>query len=145
MSDFVITEEVLADGQILDAAVSDFLKKHTKESLYKALLVFRSSKVWLPCRKNEFSINGATEKEVRYTPELITNGDGYYIPIFSNEKYMKEYANVKVFKPVTDIINLAKENSEIEIKGLVLNPFNDSFIISNDIWDSILKMESLVK
>lgn len=168
MSDFVFTEEVLADGQILDVAVSGFLKDRTKENLYKALVILRSSKVWVPCKlsmsdrdqaKIDALVNSATKNmgmpanatfenkdEIHFVPELITNGDGYFMPIFSNEKYMEKYGSgiIKVNKSITEVIEIAKKN-KVELKGLVLNPFNDSFIITKEIWDSILKLESLIK
>lgn len=168
MSDFTLTEEMLADGRILDLAVANFLEDKTKEKLAKALIILRSSKVWIPCKismsdrdqaKMDAIVNRATNNmgnsgnaqfenkdEIRYVPELITNGDGYFMPIFSNEKYMEKYGAgvVKLNRSILDVIDVAQKN-KVDLKGLVLNPFNESFIITKEIWPTILKIEPIIK
>lgn len=165
---FVFTEENLANGEILEYMLGEFKKDPSKENLYKTLALIRSSKVWIPCKlslsdRDQASINNRVDYVVKNMgavgvpkfenrdgmkaiPEIIKNGADCFYPIFTSEKLMTKYDSgfVKVQRPVLDIIELAKK-SKVDLRGLVLNPFSDMFIITKELYPSLASMESLIK
>lgn len=168
MSDFKFTEEILASGELLDNMVDIFKKDNTKDNMYKAMALLRSSKVWIPCKismsdRDQARFNSIIEKSVenmgapligsfenkdgiKTIPELLKNGDDCFMPIFSSEKHMTKYDQgfIKVNKPILEVIEIAK-NNKADIKGLVLNPFSNSLLIPKSLWEGLEKMDSLIK
>lgn len=165
---FVFTEENLANGEILEYMLSEFKKDPNKENLYKTLALIRSSKVWIPCKlslsdRDQARIQNRVDYIVenmgavavpkfenkdgmKAIPEIIKNGGDCFYPIFTSEKLMSKYDTgyVKVQRPILEIIDLAKR-SKVDLKGLVLNPYSDMFIITKELYPSLAQMESLIK
>ena len=104
----IITEEDLADGSMLEAAVHKFNEERNESNFMDILEILRDSYVWVPCnavmsdadqkRMEELieSLDGdfgkladmefAAKDATRLIPDILQNGDSFFFPIFSTEE-----------------------------------------------------------
>lgn len=132
--------EDLADGKMLKEAVMLFNKKRTESSLFSVMSILRDSNVWVPCHAKEFE--GDNEK-VELIPDVLTNGDKNFMPVFSHPDEMGKYGDsfTPVAKPVLEVIGITKFSTK-KLEGLVLNPFSEPFVISTEFFELIEGMNS---
>jgi hypothetical protein len=159
------TIEDLADGSMLEAAVSKFYGENSEQNLLDILEILRDSLVWIPCtailsdedqdrienmlndnKDNLDELVGEviTNQDVtRLVPDILQNGDKFFFPIFSTREAMGDYGThfSKVRKHVLEVISLARNNDKAPT-GIVLNAFGQSFAFGKEMWDIIEKMES---
>lgn len=162
-----ITKEDLADGKMLEEAVSRFNSNRNNDTLIDILEILRDSYVYVPCtavlsdrdqqRLEELlnKVGNNLEKLVdeefttldktRLIPDILENEDGYFFPIFSSIDAMGEYGESfsKVSHHVLDVIPLARNNDKEPI-GIVLNAFTEPFILDKMIWDIVENMKSRI-
>lgn len=164
-----ITEEDLADGKMLEQAVSKFNSNRNNDTFIDVLEILRDSIVYVPYNavlsdrdqeRFEEIINKAgenldelvglefvAEDETRLIPDILENSGHYFFPIFSTEEAMGEYGDnfSKIPQNILDIIPLAQNNDKKPI-GIVLNAFSEPFILDKEVWDIVEKLKSrLVK
>ncbi len=156
-----ITEEVLEDGEFLEAAVKKFNSERNEDNLIILLKILRNSYVWVPCtavlseddqarleklvKGKETDLVGTvftTQGKMRLVPDILHNGEAFFFPIFSNEKAMGEYGHrfSKVQKHILEAISLARNNDK-DLAGIILNAFTEPFVITKPFWDIIEKIE----
>lgn len=164
-----ITEEDLADGKMLEEAVTRFNENRNNDTFIDVVEILRDSQVYVPYNvvmsdkdqeKIEKLIDNAgnnldslinmeftTEGETRLIPDILENNGNYFFPIFSTEEAMGEYGDhfSKIPQSILDIIPLARNNDKKPV-GIVLNAFSEPFILDKEIWDIVENMKSrLVK
>ena len=164
-----ITEEDLADGKMLEEAVSRFNSNRNNDTFIDVLEILRDSIVYVPYNailsdrdqeRFEKIINKAEENldelvglefvaedETRLIPDILENNGNYFFPIFSTEEAMGEYGDnfSKIPQNILDIIPLARNNDKKPV-GIVLNAFSVPFILDKEVWDIVENMKSrLVK
>jgi len=76
-------------------------------------------------------------------PDILRNGDAFFFPVFSSEAETGDYGRgfSMVFMPFLQAAALA-ENSETDVKGIVLNAFTEPFVIPMEICRIIKTMDS---
>ena len=163
-----VTEEDLADGSMLKAAVKKFNAERNEPNFLDVLEILRDSYVWVPCNaifsdednarfekmlaekgddleslKGEEFVNN---DEVRFVPDILQNGDAFFFPVFSSEEEMGEYGEhfSKLQKHILEVIPLAR-NNEKNVAGIVLNAFSDPFVLETSIFDLVEKMKSRIE
>ena len=164
-----ITEEDLADGKMLEEAVTRFNENRNNDTFIDVVEILRDRQVYVPYNvvmsdkdqeKIEKLIDNAgnnldslinmeftTEGETRLIPNILENNGNYFFPIFSTEEAMGEYGDhfSKIPQIILDIIPLARNNDKKPV-GIVLNAFIEPFILDKEIWDIVENMKSrLVK
>ena len=161
-----ITEEDLADGKMLEAAVTRFNSERNEPNFLDVLEILRDSYVWVPCNaimseadqarlealvkeKDLDSLVGVdfvAHDETRLVPDILQNGEAFFFPIFSNAEAMGEYGNhfSKVQKHMLEVIPLAR-NNERELAGIVLNAFTEPFVLDQKVWDVVENMKSRIQ
>lgn len=164
-----ITEEDLADGKMLEEAVSKFNSNRNNDTFIDVLEILRDSIVYMPYNavlsdrdqeRFEEIINKAgenldelvglefvAEDETRLIPDILENSGNYFFPIFSTEEAMGEYGDnfSKIPQNILDIIPLARNNDKKPV-GIVLNAFSEPFILDKEVWVIVEKLKSrLVK
>lgn len=160
-----ITEEDLADGKMLEEAVSRFNIYSSNDTFIDVLEILRDSIVYVPYNavlsdkdqeRFEKLVNKSkdnldeliglefvAEDETRLVPDILENNGNFFFPIFSTKEAMGEYGDNFSVMPqnIIDIITLAKNNDKKPV-GIVLNAFSEPFIIDREVWDIIEKMKS---
>ena len=129
-----LTKRELEGGHMLHGAVSKFMREKTDSHAYDVLEILRDSDVWIPYQKN-----------VPF-PDLLEKGDELFLPIFSSAEEMGQYGEhfYKIEKNILQAIELTKKSEE-SIRGIVLNPFTQAFVINKELYDMILNMKSCVE
>ena len=77
---------------------------------------------------------------ISFSPIVVNSEDGMYLPVFSRqEECTSEDLNTHTFLNLgfMEIINIYKGNKEL--KGIVLDPFTESFTFNTEDIESILK------
>ena len=165
-----ITAELLEDGSFLKRAIEICNRNRTQLNLIKLAKILRDSSVWIPCQmilsdadyeawskivleaheKGDLdSIVGhefTNQDNIRFVPDILQNGDDYFFPVFTTDEEMGEYGDhfSKLGKHFLEAANLAR-NNEKNVKGIVINPFTDSFVVPREMFEIIAKMDSAVE
>ena len=163
-----ITEEDLADGSMLREAIKRFNEENTEDRLVDALVLLRDSYVWIPCRAifseedqkrfNEIVENSQDDleslidtkftarDEVRFVPDVLTDGEEFFFPVFSSAEEMGEYGNdySKIQCHILEAIVKAKNNDK-KVKGIVIDPYSERLILPAEMFEVIEKMKSSIE
>lgn len=139
-----LTEDDLEDGSLLEAAVKKFREQKGEENLMEVLQLIRDSYVWVPCRMLS-ELNVETDLEQGISPDIFQKGADFFIPMFSSEEQMKEYATARSKYPMhaLKVIKMAKESTK-PLTGIVLNPFTNPFVLDMKLCEVVEKMKSRV-
>ena len=166
-----LTAADLEDGSLLEAAITAFNNERTEEHLINILTILRDSYVWIPCNavmseedQKQFdaiaqklkddpdadpteliSMEFRTKGVTRMIPDILQNGDLYFVPVFSTVEAMGEYGHhfSKVQRHMLEAISLAEHN-ERELAGIVLNAFTEPFVLDSRIFGVVKKMNSRI-
>lgn len=146
--------------QLLEQAIKEFGTNASHELLMTILWYLKSTLLWVPCNAvmserdkkkwDEIVLDSVddldslvgtelkSEDEIRLVPDILTNGDEFFFPAFTECEEMGEYGDhfSKVQKHIMEIISLAR-NNEKEVKGIIINAFTDSFLIPIDLFSVI--------
>lgn len=165
-----ITAELLEDGSFLKRAVEICNRNRTQLNLIKLAKILRDSWIWIPCNAIlsdadyeawskvvlEAGENGdldsvvghefTNQDDIRFVPDILQNGDNYFFPVFTTEEEMGEYGEhfSKLGKHFLEAAALAR-NNEKDVKGIVINPFSDAFVVPREMFEIIANMESTVE
>lgn len=164
-----ITEEDLADGKMLEEAVSRFNANRNNDTFIDVLEILRDCIVYVPynavlsARDQEklddlissagdnleklINMEFVAEDETRLIPDILENNGNFFFPVFSTEEAMGEYGDnfSKIPQSILDAITLARNNNKNPV-GIVLNAFSEPFILDKEIWNLVENMKSrLVK
>ena len=165
-----ITAELLEDGSYLKRAIEICNRNRTKLNLLKLFTLLRDSWIWVPCNAVlsdrdydawskvvlEAGENGdldsivgqelTNQDSIRFVPDILQNGDDYFFPVFTTDDEMGEYGEnfSKLQKHFLEAANLAR-NNEKNVRGIVINPFSDSFIVPVEMFEIIAKIESSIE
>ena len=161
-----LTPEDLEDGTILKKLVSTFNADRTEENLFNVFQVMRDSYVWIPCNAIMSEADEANMKEfleshmdnseglenaeftttdqIRLVPDILTNGDQFFFPIFTTAEDMGEYGDnfSKVQKHFLEVLPLAR-NNEKDVSGIVLNAFGEPFVLVKELFDAVERIKSM--
>ena len=164
-----ITAGLLEDGSFLKRTLEICNRNRSPLNLIKLAKILRDSFVWIPCNailsdrdyenwskvvldaadKDDLdSVVGHTftnQDNIRFVPDILKNGDDLFFPVFTSDDEMGEYGErfSKLQKHFLEAANLAR-NNEKNVKGIVINPFSESFIIPVELFDVIADLESSV-
>ena len=167
VSEEPITAELLEDGSFLKKAVEVCNRHRTERNLIKLAQILRDSWIWVPCTailsdvdREAFSqkILDAADSagleslvgtelvahdSIRFVPDILQSGEDFFFPVFTSEEEMGEYGEdfSKVQKHFLEAANIAM-NNEREVKGIVINPFSEAFVVPVEMFGVIARMES---
>lgn len=155
-NDFV-DPEALSDGSVLCALVELFYQNRNGEYFYSVLSCLRDSQIIIPgfMKVDEADaarfMNGKPGDEirprsdVRFTPDIVNDGEKNFLPVFSDPDQLGEYRNnfSTVRLPVFRAMNLAMARDYVS--GLILNPFTLPFVVDKEIFDVIRQIPSRLK
>ena len=170
VSDEPITAELLEDGSFLKKAIEVCNRNRTQRNLIKLSKILRDSWVWVPCtavlsdadqeafnrRILEAADNDGLDAlvgtelvahdSIRFVPDILQSGEDFFFPVFTSEEEMGEYGEdfSRIQKHFLEAANLAK-NNERNVKGIVINPFTEAFVIPAEMFEIIARMESSVR
>lgn len=157
----------LEDGSMLKNAIIFFNHERTQEHLLDVLELLRDSLVWIPCNavisdadqnallkmvenagEDIEKLVGRTfsnQEAVRMIPDILQSGEDFFFPVFSNIEEMGEYGDgfSKVQKHFLEAIPMAEAN-ENNVKGIVINAFSESFVLTRDLFDLVQKMKTRI-
>ncbi len=162
-----ITEELLEDGSYLKRAIGICSRNRTRLNLLKLFKILRDSRVWIPCNavlsnadyeawskvvreaadKNDLdSVVGhefTNQDNIRLVPDILQNGDDFFFPVFTSDDEMGEYGEdfSKLQRHFLEAAALAR-NNEKNVRGIVINPFSEAFVITVEMFGLIDAMES---
>ena len=162
-----VTPELLEDGKFLKRAIGICNRNRTELNLVKLARILRESWIYIPCNmvlsdedhdswnkiiaeaaeKGDLdSLIGQTftsQDNIRFVPDILQNGEDYFVPVFTSEEEMGEYG--KRFSVIEEhflsAINLARNNKK-DVAGIVINAFTEPFIVPKEIFDAIEAMPS---
>ena len=159
------THKEFEDGTLLKEAISRHIKENTYGSYLNVLELLRDSVVWIPFNmvlseedQKEFnktveeakghldSLVGktlTTKDAVRFVPDILTDGENSFFPVFTSQEEMGEYGNKfsKLQNDFLEVIKLAR-NNEADIKGIVINGFSEQMIITAESFAFIEQLRS---
>ncbi len=135
----------------LKEAIAALKQEISKENLDAVLDLLMEASVWVPCVLVLYEQKGLEEEEIitgaefsdsegrKLRPELMTGGEELYLPAFTSQEEMGDYGRVRigVQKSVFEVIDLA-EQTEKQLKGIVINPFSEVFILDGQMLDALL-------
>ena len=85
------------------------------------------------------------QQDMRFVPDILQNGDEFFLPVFSNAEQMGESGNhfSKIEKHFFDamLLALAREN----VCGIVLDPFTAPYVARKEDFDFIGELPSMLK
>ena len=83
---------------------------------------------------------------IRFVPDILQSGEDFFFPVFTSEEEMGEYGEdfSRIQKHFLEAANLAK-NNERNVKGIVINPFTEAFVVPEEMFEVIARMESSVR
>ena len=144
--DVKITKELLEDGSFLKRAAGICSRNFTELNVFKLLKVLRDSYVWIPCDLDlgdETQKNTPMEECLRVGAKLIKNGDKLFFPVFSAANEMGKSGKNPTAVKCTFLyaLSLAK-NSKEEVAGIVINPFTEPCVVSNEFFGVLEEMKS---
>ncbi|NLY81394.1 MAG: hypothetical protein GX078_01260 [Clostridiales bacterium] len=150
ISSMKVKRETLENGNVLRALVEQFTNDKSQQKFVAVLRCLRDSYIWIPCNMiisdtdEEKFIHAkkgdtiSTDNEIRLVPDILQNGEVYFLPVFSNcEQMGEDYGNHfnKIENHFFEAMSLAmaKEN----VTGIVLDAFSQSFVIDKELFESI--------
>ena len=163
--DASVTAEILEDGSYLKKAIEICNRNRTQWNVLRLFRILRDSFIWIPCNaipdenlnaqfKEMLEAAGddpealvgktfTSKGEVRFSPDILQNGDEFFFPVFSSADEMGEYGNhfSKVQRHFIDAIAMAN-NNERELVGIVINAFTEPFVVDKELFDLIRGMET---
>ena len=161
MENFKITKEMLKSGNILVSLIEKYNKEdneNSKNNFRGVLRCLRDSTVIVPLNvklsdediekiKNS---NGryfvSISNDINIAADIIESNDGdKYFPVFSQKaqipiKYGKNFNLLPI--EFTTVIELAKTH---DVKGIVVDPFTENFIVPSDIYDAVKELPSEIE
>ena len=149
-----LTPEMLAGGKLLRKLMKAFKEKQTPENLGGFFRALRLSTVIVPVTikteiegidpiKSNLNVDSDGRKHVKFTPDKVKDSEGnLYLPVFTSIDQMdKEYASR--FKPgempFVQCMMMAEKMSGV--KGIVIDMNTDSYIILNENFSIIRRLE----
>ena len=168
IADCTITWDLLKDGSFLKKATEICNRNRTQRNLLKLLTILRDSWIWIPCNAVMSDADYASFTEtvknaqesgdldllvgktltsqdpIRMVPDILQNGEDFFFPVFTTEEEMGEYGErfSKMEKHFLEAANVAR-NNEKKVKGIVINPFTEPFIVPCELFDVIARMPSI--
>ena len=162
-----ITQELLEDGSYLKRAIGICNRNRTQLNVLKLFRILRDSSVWVPCnailsdadyerwtgivkdaleKDGPESLKGkevTSKDQIRFVPDILKNGDEFFLPVFTSEEEMGDYGNgfSKVGSHFLEAMNLAR-NNEKNVAGIVINAFTEPFVVPKELFDLISEMQS---
>ena len=147
----------------VEQAIRTFNEERNEEHLLNLLFTLKDSFVWIPCNmvmseadqarlqamleeKDPEGLIGTeftAHDEARLVPDLLTNGEKLFFPVFSREEAMGEYGEhfSKIERSFPEAITLAMNNDK-KPEGMVVNAFSESFVLTEELCKVILNMVS---
>ena len=137
--------------------VEQFDNAPTEQHYIAVLLCLWDSFIWIPGNikisdANENFLKNAKEgdtftpqQDMRFVPDILQNGDEFFLPVFSNAEQIGESRNhfSKIEKHFFDAMRLAlaREN----VCGIVLDPFTAPYVANKEDLDFIGELPSMLK
>ena len=160
------TREELEDGEMLRNAIAGLNEDPSEDNIMAVLQLLRDSNIWVPCRpafserdkktmeriyrerkRRNDPTYGATltnKDEVRMIPDILESDDGkLFFPAFTSVKEMGDYGDEfnKIPAGFLEIMHMA-ENHELDLTGIVVNPFSEAYAIDRKYFSVIASMPS---
>lgn len=149
-----------AENNLLTNALHLYCEHPSEENFMDLLLLLKESDVWIPCtmemseedheyfakvvEEADGYLDSSIGKElnvqdhITLSPVIIQNEDGYFFPVFSSIEEMGDYKKEvsKMEESFLRAIQFAR-NHEIEVRGIVINPFTDAIVVDRQLFDGI--------
>ena len=156
-----LTKEDLEDGSLLEKRIHELTMNRNELNGLKVLVILRESTVWVPCttilsekdqqavmdmiNKEEMEIdrkNFSFQDQVRLKPDILTNGDASFLPVFSSKEAAGEYGTQFSMIPMDflDALNLSKGD---DLSGIVVNAFSEPYEVPFVLYELIENMGSI--
>ena len=152
-----VDPKTLENGNVLRMLVEQFDNAPTEQHYIAVLRCLRDSFIWIPGNikisdADENFLKNAKEgdtftpeQDMRFVPDILQNGDEFFLPVFSNAEQMGEYGThfSKIEKHFFDAMRLAlgREN----VCGIVLDPFTAPYVAWKEDFDFIGELPSMLK
>ena len=152
-----INPETLKNGNVLRMLVEQFDNAPTEQHYIAVLRCLRDSFIWIPgnmkiSNDDENFLKNAKvgdtftpQQDMRFVPDILQNGDEFFLPVFSNAEQMGEYGThfSKIEKHFFDAMRLAlgREN----VCGIVLDPFTAPYVARKEDFDFIGELPPMLK
>ena len=157
VSDGTTLKPIRMEDNVLKSAITTFKQNPTENNLIEILEILRDFLVWIPCNATigEHDIESLKSKkagdkfksadDIIMIPDVLKAGDEYFFPVFTSCEEMGEYGESfsKVEKWFIEAISLS-QNNEKQIKGIVINAFTDSFVVTNELLGIVKKRGSKI-
>jgi hypothetical protein len=161
--------KVFAKAVGLKKAIEVCNRNRTQRNLIKLSKILRDGWVWVPCTAvlsdadqeafNRKILEAAdndgldalvgtelvSHDSIRFVPDILQSGEDSFFPVFTSEEEMGEYGEdfSRVQKHFLEAANLAK-NNERNVKGIVINPFTEVFVVPAEMFGVVARMESSI-
>lgn len=140
---------------ILKKKIAEMKARPTMEKLDEVVEVLKECSLWMPCtavtdEKDDEKVKKmieeagddpeslvgkeyASEEGIRIVPKFIEGGEHLYLPVFSSTDEMIEDSETSEVE--TDIFEaiLLAENCDQKLRGIVVNPFTQGFIMDGEL------------
>lgn len=149
--------------EFLEIAIKKFNENRTEENLFNILTILSDVNIIIPCSvvmdeadekefekmledaENPDELVGKTftnKNAMRLIPDVLTNGQENFFPVFTSAEQMGEYGNnfSKIEKPFCEAITLAKNNPKGNL-NIVINAFSEMFILKRGLYDLIINLK----
>ena len=82
---------------------------------------------------------------MKFVPDILQNGEEFFLPVFSNQEQMGEHSNhfSKLERHFFDAMRLALGREDI--CGIVLDPFTSPCVVMKEDFDFVGNLPSLLK
>ena len=142
----------LEDGKLLRKLIALYQEDQSNINYTSVLICLRDSNTWVcgnaelagdnPADGNIESLGGYT-----FTPEILQSEDGYlFFPIFSSlDEISQDYRDMYsvIEKPFVEVLDSAKQNDAIF--AVVVDPFTKPFVITSEMFDFVLSLDSNIE
>lgn len=76
--------------------------------------------------------------EVRFVPEILRDGDTYYLPVFTTTEVLGEYGMgfSLVKKNMLEVISIARKEN-VNVDGIIMDAFTEPLVLDKETWNGL--------
>ena len=152
-----VAPKTLENGNVLRMLVAQFVNKPCKQYYIPVLRCLRDSFIMIPgnVEISDADMNAflnakegdmvSTQEQMKFVPDILRNGDEFFLPVFSSADQMGEYGNrfSKMERHFFDAMRYA--NGKEKVCGIVLDAFTQPYIVRKEDFDFIGELPTMLK
>jgi len=152
-----VDPQTLENGNVLRMLVEQFVNAPCEKYYVAVLRCLRDSFIVIPgnIEISDADMNAflkakkgdmvTTREQMKFVPDILRNGDEFFLPVFSSADQMGEYGNrfSKMERHFFDAMRYA--NGKENVCGIVLDAFTQPYVVRKGDFDFIGELPTMLK